>query len=252
MAEEPTTTTLVTPEKLPSPSLTPSEVSESTQDALPTETETLEKVTETNPPETADTTTKPEEETAAEHHPPTVTETETASTEKQEVKDEASQKEVAEEKKSMIPQNLGSFKEESSKLSDLSNSEKKSLDELKHLVREALDNHQFTNTPEEVKIWGIPLLEDDRSDVVLLKFLRAREFKVKDSFAMLKNTIKWRKESRSMNWSRKILWMILTRLCLCMDMTEKVTLFVTMSMVSFRTRSFIIRRFLMRKRGNIS
>jgi len=194
MAEEPTTTTLVTPEKLPSPSLTPPEVSESTQDALPTETETLEKVTETNPPETADITTKPEEETAAEHHPPTVTETETASTEKQEVKDEASQKEVAEEKKSMIPQNLGSFKEESSKLCDLSNSEKKSLDELKHLVREALDNHQFTNTPEEVKIWGIPLLEDDRSDVVLLKFLRARDFKVKDSFAMLKNTIKWRKE----------------------------------------------------------
>lgn len=200
MAEEQPTTTLVTPEKLPSSDVTPPVESEPTQ-----ETETPEKVTETNPPESAETTTKPEEETTAEHHPPTVTETETASTEKQELGDESSssQKEVAEEKKSMIPQNLGSFKEESSKLSDLSNSEKKSLDELKHLVRDALDNHQFSsipkpedtnNTPEEVKIWGIPLLEDDRSDVVLLKFLRARDFKVKDSFAMLKNTVKWRRE----------------------------------------------------------
>ncbi|KAJ8770009.1 hypothetical protein K2173_009092 [Erythroxylum novogranatense] len=48
--------------------------------------------------------------------------------------------------------------------------------------------------PEEVSIWGIPLLADERSDVILLKFLRARDFKVKDAFAMLKNTVKWRKE----------------------------------------------------------
>jgi hypothetical protein len=49
-------------------------------------------------------------------------------------------------------------------------------------------------TPEEVSIWGITLLADDRSDVILLKFLRARDFKVKDAFTMLKNTIRWRKE----------------------------------------------------------
>ncbi|XP_061369897.1 patellin-3-like [Gastrolobium bilobum] len=48
--------------------------------------------------------------------------------------------------------------------------------------------------PEEVSIWGIPLLADGRSDVILLKFLRARDFKVKDAFAMIKNTIRWRKE----------------------------------------------------------
>lgn len=48
--------------------------------------------------------------------------------------------------------------------------------------------------PEEVSIWGIPLLEDERSDVILLKFLRARDFKVKDAFSMLKNTVRWRKE----------------------------------------------------------
>lgn len=48
--------------------------------------------------------------------------------------------------------------------------------------------------PEEVFIWGIPLLGDERSDVVLLKFLRARDFKVKEAFTMIKNTVRWRKE----------------------------------------------------------
>ncbi|KAL1219884.1 Patellin-3 [Cardamine amara subsp. amara] len=187
MAEE-SITTLVTPEKLSS---TAPVESETTQEVLPKEIETSEA-----------------EVTPSEHHPPKVTETETASTEKKEVKDETSslkeaeeeKKEDAEEKKGIIPKNIGSFKEESSKLSDLSNSEKKSLDELKNLVQDALDNHQFgeAETPEEeevvVKIWGIPLLKDDRSDVVLLKFLRARDFKVKDSLAMLKSTIKWRRD----------------------------------------------------------
>ncbi|RDX65369.1 Patellin-3, partial [Mucuna pruriens] len=48
--------------------------------------------------------------------------------------------------------------------------------------------------PEEVEIWGIPLLADERSDVILLKFLRARDFKVKEAFSMIKNTVRWRKE----------------------------------------------------------
>jgi len=48
--------------------------------------------------------------------------------------------------------------------------------------------------PEEVSIYGIPLLADKRSDVILLKFLRARDFKVKEAFKMIKNTILWRKE----------------------------------------------------------
>lgn len=48
--------------------------------------------------------------------------------------------------------------------------------------------------PEEVAIWGIPLLADEKSDVILLKFLRARDFKVKEAFAMLKSVVAWRKE----------------------------------------------------------
>lgn len=93
------------------------------------------------------------------------------------------------------PQSLGSFKEESNKLSDLSQLELKSLQEFKILVQEGLNNAQFSESPtEEVSIWGVPLMKDDRSDVVLLKFLRARDFKVKESFAMLKNTLKWRRD----------------------------------------------------------
>ncbi|VVA95006.1 unnamed protein product [Arabis nemorensis] len=50
--------------------------------------------------------------------------------------------------------------------------------------------------PEEVSIFGVPLLQDERSDVILLKFLRARDFKVKEALTMLKNTVQWRKENK--------------------------------------------------------
>ncbi|KAE9610195.1 hypothetical protein Lal_00006655 [Lupinus albus] len=48
--------------------------------------------------------------------------------------------------------------------------------------------------PEQVSIYGVPLLADEKSDVILLKFLRARDFKVKEAFTMISNTIRWRKE----------------------------------------------------------
>ncbi|KAK6263582.1 hypothetical protein QUC31_011698 [Theobroma cacao] len=50
---------------------------------------------------------------------------------------------------------------------------------------------------KDVSIWGVPLLPckgGEATDVVLLKFLRAREFKVNDAFEMLKNTLQWRKD----------------------------------------------------------
>ncbi|KAA8538688.1 hypothetical protein F0562_028331 [Nyssa sinensis] len=168
-----------------------------------------------------------------------------------------------------VPESLVSFKEESNIVADLSDFERRALEELKQLVQEALDKHEFTypppppppppaaakieepraaveervapapapptttttteaipavsteptsdttppppektvekaigdtgtteitSSPEELSIWGVPLLKDDRSDVILLKFLRARDFKVKDAFVMIKDTIRWRKE----------------------------------------------------------
>ncbi|KAL5231475.1 hypothetical protein ABZP36_030251 [Zizania latifolia] len=48
--------------------------------------------------------------------------------------------------------------------------------------------------PKEELIWGVPLVGDDeRTDTVLLKFLRAREFKVKEAMSMLKAAVLWRK-----------------------------------------------------------
>ncbi|XP_042398620.1 patellin-3-like [Zingiber officinale] len=48
--------------------------------------------------------------------------------------------------------------------------------------------------PETVFIWGIPLLGDEKSDTILLKFLRARDLKVNDALTMLKNAVIWRKQ----------------------------------------------------------
>ncbi|KAM7512666.1 hypothetical protein LguiB_011541 [Lonicera macranthoides] len=104
-----------------------------------------------------------------------------------------------ESKKKLPPESLISFKEESNRLADLSDFERRALDELKQLVRKAIDDREFSSEScdeinGEPSIWGVPILKDDSSDVILLKFLRARDFKVKDAFTMLKNTLKWRKD----------------------------------------------------------
>lgn len=50
---------------------------------------------------------------------------------------------------------------------------------------------------KEISIWGVPLLPSkggEKTNVVLLKFLRARDYKVNESFEMLKKTLQWRKD----------------------------------------------------------
>ncbi|KAG6635709.1 patellin-4-like [Carya illinoinensis] len=54
------------------------------------------------------------------------------------------------------------------------------------------------NVDKDIALWGIPLLPskgDNATDIILLKFLRAKEFKVNDAFEMLRNTLQWRKEN---------------------------------------------------------
>ncbi|XP_022751614.1 patellin-4-like [Durio zibethinus] len=51
---------------------------------------------------------------------------------------------------------------------------------------------------KDIKLWGVPLSPSkgwNATDAVLLKFLRARDFKVIDAFEMLRNTLQWRKEN---------------------------------------------------------
>ncbi|CAJ2657865.1 unnamed protein product [Trifolium pratense] len=52
---------------------------------------------------------------------------------------------------------------------------------------------------KDLLLWGVSLLPskgNEGIDVILLKFLRAREFKVNEAFEMLKKTLKWRKEMK--------------------------------------------------------
>ncbi|KAJ1387571.1 GOLD domain [Sesbania bispinosa] len=80
-----------------------------------------------------------------------------------------------------------SFKEDTYLVSHLKSSERKALQELKDKLVACETNHS--------SMWGVPLLGgDDRADVLLLKFLRARDFRVGDALNMLLKCLAWRKE----------------------------------------------------------
>ncbi|CAK9206810.1 unnamed protein product [Sphagnum troendelagicum] len=88
-----------------------------------------------------------------------------------------------------------SFKEESNFIADLKESEKKALQDFKEKI-EALIKTPEEEEKEDISLWGVPLSEskgDERTNVILLKFLRARDFKVDEACSMLVNTIRWRK-----------------------------------------------------------
>ncbi|XP_074285432.1 patellin-4-like [Silene latifolia] len=123
-------------------------------------------------------------------------------------KPENEEKDENEAKPGLIEKS-SSYREESNNLSDLKESERKALTELKSLIEEAILGNTLLEKPEkkdelegkkieeieEVLIWGVPLLPSKGSegtDVILLKFLRAREFKVNETFEMLKKTLIWR------------------------------------------------------------
>ncbi|KAG6603557.1 Patellin-6 [Cucurbita argyrosperma subsp. argyrosperma] len=82
-----------------------------------------------------------------------------------------------------------SFKEDTYFISHLKSSERKALQDLKDKLSAA------TSADDRLSMWGIPLLaNDDRADVILLKFLRARDFKVLDALHMLQKCLQWRSE----------------------------------------------------------
>ncbi|KAK6943210.1 CRAL/TRIO, N-terminal domain [Dillenia turbinata] len=80
-----------------------------------------------------------------------------------------------------------SFKEDTYFISHLKSAEKKALQEFKDKLSVSQNS--------DCSMWGIPLLGgDERADVILLKFLRARDFRVSDSLHMLEKCLLWRKE----------------------------------------------------------
>ncbi|KAJ4748328.1 Sec14p-like phosphatidylinositol transfer family protein [Rhynchospora pubera] len=117
-----------------------------------------------------------------------------------------------------VVEKAASFREESNFLSDLKESERKALFDLRARVEDAISTKSLfvekkekekeeegeevkcvdegDKLEEEVFLWGVPLLPTkgtDATDVLLLKFLRAREFKPKEAFDMLRKTLIWRK-----------------------------------------------------------
>ncbi|CAJ1978249.1 unnamed protein product [Sphenostylis stenocarpa] len=104
------------------------------------------------------------------------------------VEEKEKEKEKEEAEEVIAGETVGeSLKEESNRVSD---SERKGVEELKKALREELEEKE----EGEVSIWGVPLLKDNRTDVILLKFLRARDLRVKDALVMIHNTLRWRKE----------------------------------------------------------
>ncbi|KAK9168019.1 hypothetical protein Syun_000159 [Stephania yunnanensis] len=74
-----------------------------------------------------------------------------------------------------------SFEEDTYIVSNLKPSEAKALQDLK------------SKLTDPKSMWGVPLLgNDERADVILLKFLRARDFKVPDALSMLQKCLTWR------------------------------------------------------------
>ncbi|KAL9225622.1 hypothetical protein vseg_001524 [Gypsophila vaccaria] len=108
------------------------------------------------------------------------------------------------EAKAVVVEKSSSYREESNFLSDLRESERKALTELKSMLQDD-NNNNNNNDDANVSIWGVPLLPakcsqgtgtgtGTETDVVLLKFLRAREFRVTESYQMLKKTLAWRRQ----------------------------------------------------------
>ncbi|XP_031496688.1 patellin-6-like [Nymphaea colorata] len=91
-----------------------------------------------------------------------------------------------------------SFKEDSYLSSTLKDSEKKALEDFKSRLHKSADRFSVDSKAPHVSVWGVPLLGgDERADVVLLKFLRARDFRVQDAMAMLEKCLDWRKEFKT-------------------------------------------------------
>ncbi|XP_030477360.1 patellin-6 [Syzygium oleosum] len=95
-----------------------------------------------------------------------------------------------------------SFKEDTYFVSHLKPSEQKALQDLKLKLSSSQPSGDGDGEGDGdgvgVAMWGIPLLGgDERADVVLLKFLRARDFRVADAHAMLEKCLAWRSEFKA-------------------------------------------------------
>jgi len=160
------------------------------EEAKPEEPKT-EAPAEAAPEEVKDETPVPEE---TKTEAPAPEEPKAEEPAKEELKAEAATEAVAEETKPAEP-----VPEEEEKTVVVAEEEAtKTVEAIEETVAVAVaaaaSEEPEAGEPKEELIWGVPLAGDDeRTDTVLLKFLRAREFKVKEAMAMLKSAGLWRK-----------------------------------------------------------
>ncbi|GMH02341.1 hypothetical protein Nepgr_004180 [Nepenthes gracilis] len=89
---------------------------------------------------------------------------------------------------------------------------RKALMEFRRRLEDAIEGkHLFLKTHEysagekgeedlkEIRLWGVPLLPskgDEGTDIILMKFLKAQDWKVAGAFEMLRRTLTWRKNQK--------------------------------------------------------
>ena len=64
----------------------------------------------------------------------------------------------------------------------------------------AIETRMAREQLRDITLWEVPLLPSkghEGTDIVLLKFLRAKDFKVHEAFEMLRKTLKWRREYKT-------------------------------------------------------
>ncbi|KAJ0018427.1 hypothetical protein Pint_11338 [Pistacia integerrima] len=117
-------------------------------------------------------------------------ETKQENKEEEEKKPEAQEEKKVEEKK---PEAEEETKPEAEKEEKVEEKTPEAEQEEKKTEEKCVDE-----VDKDISLWGVPLLPSKGAegiDVILLKFLRAREFKVNDALEMLKKSLQWRKEN---------------------------------------------------------
>lgn len=92
---------------------------------------------------------------------------------------------------------------------DIKSSRKDALLRLRIRVEDAIlggyiygknkNNKTITEDSTGISLWGVPLLpseDNTRTDIVLLNFLRAKDYGVYDAYKMMRKTLRWRREFR--------------------------------------------------------
>ncbi|XP_052180722.1 patellin-4-like [Diospyros lotus] len=109
-------------------------------------------------------------------------------------------KEQHQEKEKTVPEETAKEEDNPVKEKDEEEQEKPAQESEEEEAVESVKGLESGEVDKDVSLWGIPLLPSkgsERLDVLLLKFLRARDFKVNDAYQMLEKTLQWRKDFKA-------------------------------------------------------